>query len=71
MVTQTFTAELTERTVELSTAVNKSGEGIHVRFTAATSDWSLLTVVNQQQLLLQREEVRPQQFDCIIKYRST
>lgn len=51
---QTFTAELTEGTIELSAAINKSGEGIHVCLTTTTSDWSFLTVINQQQLLLQR-----------------
>ena len=55
VVLQTFTAELTERTVELSATINKSGEGIHVRLTATTSDRSLLTMINQQQLLLQIE----------------
>lgn len=48
IVLQTFTTELTEGTVELSATVNKSGEGIHVRFAATTSDRSLLTMINQQ-----------------------
>ena len=44
---QTFTAELAEGTVELSTTIDESGEGIHVCLTPTTSDRSFLTMVNQ------------------------
>ena len=46
MVIQTFTAELTEGTIKLSTTINESGEGVHVCFTTTTSDWTILTMIN-------------------------
>ena len=48
IILQTFTAELTEGTIELSATVHKSGEGVHVCLAATTPYRTLLAMINQE-----------------------